>query len=105
MASIDWSMVAVEDLSNIRDYIARDAPMYGQQFVEKILAAVEKLAEFPLLGRQVPEANDAEIRELLFQSYRILYRVEASAQRVLILAVVHGRRSLEGDGEQPWEMS
>lgn len=102
---LDWSLVAVEDLRAIRDYIARESPSYARQFVEKTMATVERLADFPLMGRQVPEADDANIRELIFQGYRILYRVEPSAKRILVIAVVHGRRSLTTRDEQPWEIS
>ena len=53
-------------------------------------------------GRQVPEAEgQIDVRELLFQSYRILYRAEA--QRVVILAVIHGSRDLSQLRPKPWE--
>ena len=35
---------------------------------------MEKLADFPDLGRKVPEAEERKnIRELIFQGYRIIY--------------------------------
>ncbi|WP_017324468.1 type II toxin-antitoxin system RelE/ParE family toxin [Synechococcus sp. PCC 7336] len=92
---IDWSAVAVEDLLDIRDYLARDSPLYAQQFVEQVMVAVEGLVDLPLMGRQVPEADDIEVRELIFQGYRMMYLVERSAERVAIVTVVHGSRDLE----------
>jgi len=37
-----------------------------------VLAAVERLADFPNSGRLVPELKDPAIREILFGSYRIV---------------------------------
>jgi plasmid stabilization system protein ParE len=41
----------------------------------------------------VPELGDPEIRERFVYSYRVIYRLEPD--RLLIVAVVHGRRLLE----------
>ncbi|HEY2115527.1 MAG TPA: type II toxin-antitoxin system RelE/ParE family toxin [Candidatus Angelobacter sp.] len=44
------------------------------------------------MGREVPEFQDPELRELLVYSYRIIYRV--GTDEVLIASVIHGKRSL-----------
>ena len=44
------------------------------------------------MGREVPEFQDPEFRELLAYSYRIIYQV--GTDEVLIAAVIHGKRSL-----------
>ncbi|NJL27669.1 MAG: type II toxin-antitoxin system RelE/ParE family toxin [Thermoanaerobaculia bacterium] len=98
-----WSDPAVDDLGAIRDYIARDSEHYATRFISQILEAVDRLESLPELGRQVPEATDQpNVRELLFRSYRIFYRVEA--ERILILAIVHGKRDLSR-GSRPWEIN
>lgn len=97
---VAWSEPAVADLVAIHDYIARDSPGYAQRFVERLIAAVEPLESFPQLGRIVPE-GDGRHRELLFHSYRIIYRAEA--QEILIVTVVHGSRNLVDAQEKPWE--
>jgi plasmid stabilization system protein ParE len=98
-----WSDPAVEDLEAIHTYIGRDSGAYARQFVGRILQAVEVLKQFPKRGRNVPEASDqSAVRELLFQSYRILYRVET--ERVVILAVIHGSRDLSRLRPRPWEV-
>ena len=74
---LQWTLPAVEDLENIRNYIARDSELYAAGFVEKIIAAVDKLELFPEIGREVRETDDPEVRELLFQNYRIVYRCHA----------------------------
>ena len=64
---IDWTEPAVEDLRELHAYIARDSEMYANVFVERIILAAERLAEYPKVGRIVPETNDENIRELLYQ--------------------------------------
>ena len=75
---LEWTEPSLLDLENIRDYIAKDSAYYAAQFIGRIIEAAESLPEHPLMGRLVPEAEDTSIRELLFQSYRIIYRTEAS---------------------------
>jgi len=50
------------------------------------------LALFPESGRIVPEYGRGDLRELLFQDYRIVNRVKEN--EVQIAAVVHGARLL-----------
>jgi toxin ParE1/3/4 len=48
-----------------------------------------------------PAIADLEnIRELLFQNYRIMYRVEP--QNILVLAVIHGARDMSPKKLKPW---
>jgi plasmid stabilization system protein ParE len=50
----------------------------------------ELRASRPRLGRAVPEAQDENIRELLRENYRIIYRI--ICERIEILTVVHASR-------------
>ena len=100
---IEWTDPAITDLTAIRDYIARDSERYSLQFVGRIIEAVEKLPNFPEMGRRVPENRGAdEIRELLFQNYRIIYRVVPD--RIQIITVLHGARDLTRIDPKPWEI-
>ena len=99
---IEWTNPAVSDLQYIRDYIARDSEFFAHRFTERIIDTISPLPQFPEIGRVVPEAEDKNIRELLFQNYRIIYRVEQ--ERILILAVIHGGRDLRLIQPKPWEI-
>jgi toxin ParE1/3/4 len=99
---LEWTEPAVESLQTIKDYIAKDNEFYAARFVRRIVAAAERLVDFPNLGRRVPEADRDDIREIFFQAYRIIYRL--MADRVQILAVVHGGRDLERIEIKPWEV-
>lgn len=98
---IEWTEPALSDLADLRDYIARDSEENAVGFVGRLIESVEKLSAFPQMGRRVPEAQDEAIRELLFQSYRVLYRIDPAAIR--ILTVFHGKRDLAGRSPKPWE--
>ena len=98
---IDWSERSIADLSALHDYIAKDSKLYAERFIAKLVRATEPLADFPEIGRRVPEEPDQEnVRELLVQTYRVIYRIEA--ERILIATIVHGRRNLERLDEKPW---
>ena len=100
---ITWSDVSEADLDDLYDYIARDVPYYAEQFVDRLIEAVGALESHPKLGRRVPEAEDREdVRELIFQSYRIIYLV--TLEQVNILTVIHGSRNLAGQSAKPWEV-
>ena len=90
MAEVTWTNQALDDLRAVFLFIARDAPVVADLFVERIFNATERLAEFPMSGRVVPEISDQEIREVIVQSYRVIYRVVL--EEVEILMVHHGAR-------------
>lgn len=95
-----WSRRALLDVEHIRDYIAQDAPVYARPFIERLLQATRHLSKFPQSGRAMPEADDKSIREVIYQGYRIIYRLRADT--VEIVMVVHGSRHLAGSDEEPW---
>jgi toxin ParE1/3/4 len=100
---IRWTDIAEADLDQLYDYIARDVPYYAEQFVDRLIEAVSVLQDHPRLGRRVPEAEEREdVRELIFQSYRVIYLIEA--EQVHILTVIHGSRDLAGQEKKPWEV-
>lgn len=100
---IEWTEPALSDLEGIRKYIGRDSEYYASRFIERIIAAVERLEIFPDMGRRVPEAEGGDnIRELLFQNYRIMYRVEL--QRILLLTIIHAARDISLKEPKPWDV-
>ncbi len=90
MDKIVWSPEAIEDLQSIAAYIERDSEYYARAVVGKILEASRNLADFPMLGRIVPELDDDKTRERFVYSYRLVYRIER--EKILIIAIIHGKR-------------
>ncbi len=100
MTRVEWTEPAVSDLENIQDYIAKDSAEYADAMVERLVLSVDRLTSFPESGRQVPEAANPKVRELIVSSYRVIYRLKRGV--VQILAVVHGARSLSSMKPKPW---
>lgn len=100
---IEWSDFALDDLEDIQHYISKDSPYYAREFVDLVFTTAERLVDFPLSGRKVPEAEDSHIREIIVQSYRTLYRVEPN--RILMLAVMHASRDFTRHRNQVWRRS
>src|SRR5206468_504942 len=96
-----WTEPAIQDLRDLRDYIAADSDVHAADFIASIIRRAERLTTFPMIGRIVPEAQRENIREILFRSYRIIYRI--AGERVEVIAVIHGGRDLWGQETKPWE--
>ena len=102
MASkIIWSPPAIGDLQQIGDYIARDSIQYANRVAERMIAAIERVAEFPNIGRVVPERDEPTLREVIVHSYRLIYRVHGES--VDVVRIIHGARQIGPDDlqEQP----
>ena len=88
--------VAVEDLREIGEYIARrDSVAAARTQLRKLQARIERLAVSPGRGRVPPELAERGIRtwrETVMAPWRIIYRVDEAL--VYVLVVVDGRRDL-----------
>ena len=89
---IVWTESAWNDLEGVANFISRDSPYYAGALVREARATARSLGQLSTRGRVVPEIADIGIREMIVQSYRMIYRVEKS--RVAILAFIHGARDL-----------
>ncbi len=75
---------AERDLKSIIFYIARQssaeiAARFGNRLTERALT----LATLPLRGRVVPEIADPSVREIIFRTYRIVYRIRGDVVEVI----------------------
>jgi len=104
LAEVIWTVSAIRDLDEIASHIAIDSPPYASIFVARIVRATRNLGSFSRMGRVVPEFHDQFLRELIFQNYRIVYRV--LDEGVAILAVWHGAMDLSSRSEAaPWNLT
>lgn len=46
----------------------------------------------------IPEAEDDQLREVIYREYRIMYHVDEAGEEVLILTVLHSSRQFGGFG-------
>jgi plasmid stabilization system protein ParE len=61
-------------------------------FARKIIAIVTNIPSFPDSGRIVPEYQDSNLREKIFQNYRIVYRKKG--QFIEIVTISHAAKQL-----------
>ena len=87
-----WTQLAIDDLDDIANFIAKDSEDYAKIFVRKIVEQVERIPNFPLLGRVVPEIQDEQVRERIYQNYRLIYRIKDDS--IEIVRIFHHGRQL-----------
>lgn len=81
---VTFAESAVQDLAAIRNWHAdQQIPEVGERLVREIVSAVERLEDFPMIGRIVPEFGIAHLREIIRPPFRIVYRVDKRAVRVV----------------------
>lgn len=90
---IKWSPRSASNLEEICEYIAKDSEYYARLFAKRIISIIKDIPKFPKAGRVVPEYNDESIREKIYQSYRIVYRLKGDI--IEIAAICHGARPLK----------
>ena len=104
MGKIRWTEKASSNLQAIHDYIAKDSKTYATRFIKSLIKATTKLEMMPRCGRIVPELESYKFREVIYQDYRIVYRITEDAEDIEILAVVHGAREIKTAFRQEWEL-
>jgi toxin ParE1/3/4 len=80
---IVWAFQAVQDVGAARMYFAPDSPQYVASVTAQLVAAIDRLADFPFSGATVPELQDGTIREVRLAPYRVVYRVTLHELQVL----------------------
>jgi toxin ParE1/3/4 len=93
MAQVIWTPKALDDFESLLNYIAQDAPAAAHRFAQRVVARVEMLVDWPLMGSYIAEDTSRTYREVLQGSFRIIYRTDA--QVVYIVAIYHAARLLD----------
>ena len=88
-----WTENAIQDLLGIKDFISQDSISRAEEWLIELYAAGENLAQFSNRGRIVPEFNQDNLRELLIENYRLVYRIKSSS--VEVITVFEGHRQLK----------
>jgi plasmid stabilization system protein ParE len=89
-----WSPAARDDLHDIVTFIARDNPEHAMFFGYEMISATDRLQLFPEHGRVMPEYRNPDLREIIFRSYRIVYRVNHDRKLCEIARVWHSARGI-----------
>jgi toxin ParE1/3/4 len=89
-----WSPLALEKLEATAKFIALDKPSAADKWVNDVFDRTELLGSQPELGREVPELLGSSYREIIFGSYRIIYKIK---NEIEILTLRNSRQLLSSD--------
>ena len=91
-----WKVIiapsAQADLADIVRYVAKRNSDAAARLGYELITRAENLANFPESGRVVPEFKQANLREIICRSYRIIYRLRHENQIIEIVRFWHGAR-------------
>lgn len=89
---VNLTQQAQNDLEHIFDFIADDSMNNAEKFVLELEEKVVSLEVFPDRNPFIPENEffDTDYRHLIYQKYRIVYRI--SEKSVFILRIFHGAK-------------
>ena len=90
--AVIWSRRARDDLAATFHFIARDDRAAAERWLARLIKRGNALAALPHTGRMVPEFVRDDLREVIERTYRIVYRIDGDAIR--ILTVFEGHRLL-----------
>ncbi|HBD94209.1 MAG: hypothetical protein A2015_10090, partial [Spirochaetes bacterium GWF1_31_7] len=83
MVKLIWSEKAIISLELIAEYISKDSLFYAKETIRKIRSLTRKLKDFPYLGSIVPEYDRPDIKQLIYKSYRIIYKIDDGVITIL----------------------
>jgi len=88
--ALRWTRTALRTLDEIAAFIAQDKPARAQSFVRELRMKIERLEQFPDLGRVGRVAGTREL--VLHANYLVIYRHRDG--QVDILRIHHVARRL-----------
>ena len=92
MAELVWSPRSLKDIELIFEFIKQDSIEAARAFVNDLIIETLNIPMFPYKGRLVPELNNDQIREKIFKSYRIIYRITNT--NIELVTFLHQSRRL-----------
>ena len=84
---------AIEDISDIYNYIQRDSIYYATKTKNEIEKRISNLTFSPFMGRRLVDSENHDIlnlREIFYKSYRIIYGV--NSKTIYVRKVLHSAR-------------
>lgn len=82
--SVGFTESALRDLEKIRYwYREQGVSEVGDRLITEVFDRVERLVDYPDIGRVVPEFDQPFLRELIHPPFRIVYRRDPGQLRVV----------------------
>jgi toxin ParE1/3/4 len=87
--TVQYTETAAEEIEDILSYIAKDNSDAALRVSAAILATIDRIAEFPLMG---VETDAAEVRVTPVLPYRYLVFFSIDEDALIIRNIRHGRQ-------------
>jgi len=87
-----WTLGARDDLVAIARFIAEDNESAARGWIGRLRSQAKRATRFPKSGRVVPEFARDDLREFIFQGYRIVYLIRGDD--VFVVSVFEGHRQI-----------
>ena len=71
-------------------------------FGQFLVSSAKRLADFPEMGRMVPEFDDPSIREIIVRSYRVIWRLPRGRGPILARGARHSRGRRHMSWKRRW---
>ena len=84
---INRSLRYTSDLFDILDYIAQDKVSAAETFLYELDKRINDLSNFPFKYRKSIYFNDDNIRDLIYQGYTVVYRVDIKNKTIDIFSI------------------
>ena len=78
---------SLRDLDEIYNFIWKDSKVRAWFFISKLKNKIWKLSDFPFLWKELFGFWYDNLRELVFESYRIIYEIDWN--NIFIISIFH----------------
>lgn len=89
---IEFTTEAVDDLTEIWQYISKDSLINANHFMSNLLDYIQMLETFPRVGKVVIKTEKRLYRRISYRNYNIIYFVE---EKVYIVLIYRSSRNLK----------
>lgn len=92
--TVKLTQTAENDIKAIFAHIHKDRPSAATRLVKALQQKIMSLSQFPFRSPIISESIylKRDYRHLIYQSYRLIYRIEAT--QVIVLRILHTARHL-----------
>lgn len=76
-----------ETLANIRNFIAKDSVSRADDFTKNLHIQIEKIPSMPYSFRQNLDADNKQVRDLIFKGYVIPFHINEKTDTITIFFI------------------
>ncbi len=76
------------------EYIAQDKPQAARNFKKEVFKAIKSLIDMPYKNRKSTYFSDDNVRDLIYKSYKIVYRIKPSDEIIEVFGLIKEEEKL-----------